>query len=128
MPPEGSSEEQEDTPFLADLKRMMLAIQTKPGGWTEVARNLVAKYRHVGFCTMEAEMWTMPESECRPAIVAVMDLLKRQSSLSEEELLAGLSACILLAIDRKRQKRVTREKIGIEMFKESFSVFEKRPW
>ena len=101
--PVGPSEEKKDSPFLDDLRRMILAIRTRSKGWTELCRSLGAKHRNGDIPKMEAEMQTIPKSEFRAGIVAVMDLLQRQSSVSEQELLAGLSACALLAIDGRRQ-------------------------
>jgi len=92
-------EEQQDTPYISDLKRMMLAIRTKSEGWTELCRSVGAKYIKADVAKIQAEMQTISDSEYNPAIVAVVDLLQQQSSISEGEVLAALSACVLLAID-----------------------------
>ena len=92
----------EPTPYTADLRRMMLAIQTRSDGWIELCQSLGTKYKKVDIPKVQAEMRTIPEGEYQPAIVALVDILKRQSSISDQELVSALIGCFLLARHGKR--------------------------
>ena len=89
---------------------MMLATQTRSDGWIELCQSLGAKYNKVDIPKVQAEMRTIPESEYQPAIVALVETLKRQSSISEPELVAALTACFLLARDGKRSIFTERDR------------------
>ena len=75
---------------------------------------------------MAAEMRTVPESDYRRAIAAVVELLKRQSSISEEELLGAFSASAFLAMEGKERVVVSNKESGGKRMRVRENIEHKR--
>ena len=87
--------------FVADLKQVMQAMQTKANGWIDQAENLWEKSGLVDIPEEKNEMLKISESDYKRAIQTTIDMLKRASLANERETKDALSVCVLLAWDGK---------------------------